>query len=199
MSFKITGRDIFKKEICIDDGSGRLSGFLIMPVRVIDCFAMINSDNVAGMMGTKIAIDEDDVAQYLTPFLYKYFDEELEANKNRYDSDGFDWYSKNFFTFDSIKKMLNDIRATIDALTFGRENEFTAELKVKRGMATYELIYSKNLNEEERKQYNDNSPTDDDTEVELVIDFYNRFIYRMEYMLKVGEEKGYNLISFMGP
>ena len=25
------------------------------------------------------------------------------------------------------------------------------------------------------------------------------FLYRMEYMLKVGKEKGYNLISFMGP
>ena len=47
--------------------------------------------------------------------------------------------------------------------------------------------------------YNANRPTEDDTEVELVIDFYQRFLYRMEYMMKVGKEKGYNLISFMGP
>ena len=38
-----------------------------------------------------------------------------------------------------------------------------------------------------------------DTEIELVIDFYKRFIYKMEYMMKVGNEKGYDLISFMGP
>ena len=38
-----------------------------------------------------------------------------------------------------------------------------------------------------------------DTETELVVDFYHRFIYRMEYMMKVGNEKGYDLISFMGP
>lgn len=47
--------------------------------------------------------------------------------------------------------------------------------------------------------YNANRPTEDDTEVELIIDFYQRFLYRMKYMMKVGKEKGYNLISFMGP
>ncbi len=52
-----------------------------------------------------------------------------------------------------------------------------------------------------KSNYNDNAnrPTEDDTEVELIIDFYQRFLYRMKYMMKVGNEKGYNLISFMGP
>lgn len=31
------------------------------------------------------------------------------------------------------------------------------------------------------------------------IDFYKRFAYRMKYMMRVGKEKGYNLMSFMGP
>ena len=34
---------------------------------------------------------------------------------------------------------------------------------------------------------------------DLVINFYQRFIYRMEYMVHVGIEKGYDMISFMGP
>ena len=34
---------------------------------------------------------------------------------------------------------------------------------------------------------------------ELIIDFYHRFIYRMEYMMKIAEENGYDLISIMGP
>ena len=38
-----------------------------------------------------------------------------------------------------------------------------------------------------------------DAKEEFFIDFYERFIYRMEYIMKVGEENGYNLISFMGP
>ncbi len=200
LSFKMIGRDIFKREIGIVDGHDSSSYFWIMPIRVIDYSDTNAIDNIAEMGSSEISIEENDVNQYLTPFLYKYFDENLEANRKRYDAKGFEWYlTYNFFTFDSIIKILSDIRDTIDALSSGRENEFTAKLKIKRGTATYQLIYSKELNEEQIKEYNDNRPTEDDTEVELIIDFYNRFIYRMEYMLKVGEEKGYNLISFMGP
>lgn len=66
-------------------------------------------------------------------------------------------------------------------------------------MATYELLYARDLTKEQIDAYNKNRPQEDDTEIELIVDFYRRFIYRMEYMLKVGQEKGYNLISFMGP
>jgi len=95
--------------------------------------------------------------------------------------------------------LLNDIKDTIDALSSERKNEFTDKLKEKRGIAACELIYAKGLTGEQIKEYNDNRPKEDDTDVELIIDFYRRFIYRMEYMIKVGEENGYNLISFMGP
>ena len=153
------------------------------------------------------------LAQYLTPFLYNYYDDELEANKKRVehywiDDDGnkqstpvsgFEWYlTHNFFTFDQIVQILKDIADTVDALTSGRETEYTKKLKLKRGPATYQLLYAKDLNEE-AVEYNANRPTEDDTEVGLVVDFYQRFLYRMEYMMKVGKEKGYNLISFMGP
>ena len=37
------------------------------------------------------------------------------------------------------------------------------------------------------------------TEVAHIVDFYQRFLYRMEYMMEVGKEKGYDLISVMGP
>ena len=214
LSFKILGRDVNKKEIGIVDGHDSSSYFWIMPVRVID-FSNTNSiDNVAKMRSAEISIEEDDVAQYLTPFLYKYFDTELEANKKRVehywtDDDGneqitpvddFEWYlTHNFFMFDSIKTILKDISNTIDALSSGRETEYTVELRKKRGFATNELLYAKGMSEEQIKKYNENRPTEDDTEINLIVDFYQRFIYRMEYMLRVGEEKGYNLISFMGP
>ncbi len=75
------------------------------------------------MSGVEISIEEDDVDQYLTPFLYKYFDKELKANKMRavhdWDNDGneqvsykekFEWYlTHNFYTFDSVMRMLKDI------------------------------------------------------------------------------------------
>ncbi len=214
LSLSMIGRDIFKQEIGIVDGHDGSSYFWIMPVRVIDDSNTNISDNVAKMRSVEISIEEDDVNQYLTPFLYKYFDEELEANKKRVanywiDDDGkeqatfvggFEWYlTHNYFTLDSMTAILRDIGHTINALSCGEETEFTEKLRVKRGSATHELIYAKNLTQEQIDEYNANRPKTDDTEIDLIIDFYHRFIYRMEYMMKVGKEKGYNLISFMGP
>ena len=200
LCFKILGKDIFKKEIRIVDYYYGSSCFGIRPVRVVKYSDADHYNNVVAMSGMEISIEEDDIDQYLTPFLYKYFDDKLEANKNRSDANGFEWYlTHNFFTFSSITNILADIKDTIDALSTGRENEFTSKLKEKRGYATYQLLYAKNLTKEQIEEYNANRPKEDDTEIELIIDFYNRFIYRMEYMLKVGKENGYDLISFMGP
>ena len=200
LSFLITGRDIFKKEIGIVDGHDSSSFFWIRPVRVIDYSNTNAIDNVAQMKGVEISIEEDDVAQYLTPFLYRHYDDKLEANKMRAEGRGFEWYlTHNFFTIDSVMDVLKDIKDTIDALTSGRENEFTAKLRDKRGTATYELLYARDLAKEQVEEYNDNRPKENHTEIELIIDFYHRFIYRMEYMLTIAKEKGYDLISFMGP
>lgn len=95
--------------------------------------------------------------------------------------------------------ILKDVADTVEALVSGKETEYTKKLKIKRGIETYQLLYAKNLNEDEVAVYNANRPTEDDTEVGLIVDFYQRFLYRMEYMMKVGKEKGYDLISFMGP
>jgi len=214
LSFSIIGRDIFAREIGIVDGHDSSSYFWIMPVRIIDYTNTDDIDNVAEMRSSEISIEEDDVDRYLTPFLYKHFDDDLEANKQRIEwswtddsgneqvqvVNGFEWnLTYNYFTYDSMEKVLADIKDTVAALSAGRENEFTAALKIKRGFPAYQLLYAKNLSEEEIEEYNANRPTEDDTEVDLVLDFYRRFIYRMEYMMNVGREKGYDLISFMGP
>ncbi len=214
LCFSVIGRDIFKREIGIVDGHDSSSYFWIMPVRVIDYSNTNDMDNVAEMRSVEISIEEDDVSQYLTPFLYKHYNDELEANKKRIehqwiDDDGkeqvsvvsgFEWYlTHNFYTFNSMDNILTDIKDTIDCLSSGRENEFTTKLREKRGTATYELLYARDLNEEQIEEYNANRPKEDNTEFELIIDFYHRFVYRMEYMIKVGKEKGYDLISFMGP
>jgi hypothetical protein len=200
LSLKIIGRDIFKREIGIVDGHDGSSYFWIMPARVIDYEDGDSLDGVAEMRSVEISIEEDDVAQYLTPFLYEHFDEEIDANKHRRDVSGFEWYLEhNFFTYDQMSHILKDIADTVDALVSGKETEYTKKLKIKRGIETYQLLYAKNLTSDEVAAYNANRPTEDDTEVELVVDFYQRFLYRMEYMMKVGKEKGYDLISFMGP
>lgn len=181
----VIGRDIFKPKIGIVDGHNGSLYFWIMPVRIVDDTDTNDMDAVAEMKSVEISIEENDVYQYLTPFLDKYFDDELDANKKRVnyyweDNDGnecpsyvsgFDWnLTYNFYSFDAVANILNDIKDTADGLSCGKPNEYTA-----------------------------NRPTKYDADVELIIDFYRRFIYRMEYMMTVGKEKGYNLISFMGP
>ncbi len=211
--FTVIGRDIFKKEIGIVDGHDSSSYFWIMPVRVVDWSNTDSMDNVAEMRSVEISIEEDDVSQYLTPFLYKYFDAELEANKRRMDSCqnddgndlstdviGFEWYlTYNFYTFDAMAKIIRDISDTVDALSSGRENEYTAELIKRRGISAYELLDTIELTGEQIQEQNDQRSKEDDAVIEMMVDFYRRLLYRLEYMMKVGKEKGYDLISFMGP
>lgn len=186
LSFMITGKDIYKDEIGIVDGHDDSSYFWIMPTKIIDYSDTCNHNYVSELRSVEISIEEDDVGAYLMPFLDKYFDSELEANKNRVDyywkdDDGneqaayvkcFEWYlTNNYYSFDSVNKVLADLSDTIDALSSGRETEYTKKLREGYGSASKEQI----------------------------IDFYRRFIFRMEYMMKIGEENGYDLISFMGP
>ena len=139
LSFDVIGRDIFKPEIGIVDGHDSSSYFWIMPVRIVDDETTDSIDNVAEMRSNEISIEEDDVAQYLTPFLYKYFDDELDANKKRIqdrwiDDDGvehstsvsgFEWYlTYNFYTYEAMQNILNDIHDTLEALSTGKENEY---------------------------------------------------------------------------
>lgn len=202
LSRRITGRDIFRREIGIVDGHNSSSFFWIMPVRVVDYSDTNDMDNVAEMGSAEISIEENDVAQYLAPFLFKYFDDGLEANWRRVefswiDDDGneqlervngFEWYlTHNFYTFEATEQLLRDIADTADALRSGRETEYTAKLKLDERTVPREPPCAGDP---------DNG---DETEAELVVDFYRRFLFRMEYMMKVGREKGYDLISFMGP
>ena len=214
--FVVLGRDIFKEEIKIVDGHDPSSYFWFKPARVIDyADTQYNYwDNVAVMKNIEISVEEDDVSQFLEPFLMKHFDSNLEANQKRIDyyrtdENGdkvavyytdFEWYlTHNYYTFDSIRDMINDISDTIDALSNDRENEFTGILREKRGTATFKLCYAKGFSQEQIDEYNANRPTEDTTDKAIIIDFYRRFIYRMEYMIKVGAENGFDLVSVMGP
>lgn len=182
----IIGRDIFEKKIVIVDGINYSSDFWIMPVKILDGSNTNRSDNIAEMRNYAISIEEDDVLCYLTPFLNKYFDNDLFENINRVEYEwenedgtierttvaGFEWYlTHNYYTYESINSILKDIRDTIDAIKDGKDTEYTKEIKSKVR----------------------------DFHTDLVIDFYQRFLYRMEYMVYIGAENGYDLISFKGP
>ncbi len=201
-------------EIRIIDGHDSSSYFWIMPIKVLNYSDTNDWENTASMISLEISIEEDDVDQYLAPFLYRYFDDELEANKKRVDvywiddegneriqyHSGFQWnLTENFYTFLSVRNIINDILNTIDALLTGRETEYAKKIREKRGFATWKLVYARNMTEEQIKRYNEARPKENTTEVGMIVDFYRRFISRLENMIKTGEENGYDLITFMGP
>ena len=74
----------------------------------------------------------------------------LVAYGGRYEGDSpwpktFEQYDENGHygkPFDAIERVLADIKDTCAALSEGRETEFTAELKVKRGTSTCQLVYT---------------------------------------------------------
>ena len=218
LCFDIIGRDIYKREICIIDGHDTGSCFWIRPVRVIDYSNTDDWDHIAAMNSVEISIDESDVDQYLTPFLYKYYDDDLEANRKRQDmywidedgkehisyKRGFQWYlTDNFYTLDSVENIIADIQKTINALSAGRYCTYLST--VERKWVTYEQYLEKCGKKQSDDmqlhvdEISENSPVNEHHKYEVIIDFYRRFVYRMDYMIKIGKEKGYDYISFCGP
>lgn len=170
LSISILGKNIFCNEIEIIDELRGSSFFKIRPSRIIAPPSFNRAEISADMTSCGISIDEEDIFDYLSCFLYKHFDEKLDANKNRCNSnDGFDWYNDNYFTLGSIKEIIDEINDTANILALGKSNEFTSKIKM------------------------------DMHKKEEVIDFYQRFSYRMEYMVRIGRENGFDLISFTGP
>ena len=98
-----------------------------------------------------------------------------------------------------MTNILNDIRDTIDALSSGRKNKYTGKIRREIGNPIYDTNFVGKLSKDQVKECFENRPQDDTTESDPIIDFYRRFIYRMEYMMTVGKENGFDLISFMGP
>ena len=179
LSYIHIGKDIFKQELRIFDNAYLCGGFHIMPARLIGSWdGQYSKDDIVKMRCVAIGIGEDDVWNYLSPFLCKHYAKDLEANKRNYAEEGFDWYSDNYYTFASIVSMLKDINDTIDALRSGKENEFTVCLQKRVPHDTY---------------------ANHDEEASCILDFYHRFIYRMEYMMQIAKENGYDLIAFQGP
>ena len=207
LTFTILGRDIFKREIGIDDGHNSSSYFWIMPVRVIDESDTNAMYNVAEMESAEISIEETDVFEYLSPFLFKYYDDELKANRQRVSCfapdgfvRGFEWnLTHNFYTHESMTALLVDIKDTVSALSSGKENEFTEDLLRKTSRDAYWQKHLQIPDEKKLTAFQKNNPTKCRIEIDALLDFYDRFLYRMEYMIRVGQEKGYDLISVMGP
>lgn len=217
LSREVGELDIFEKNIeIIEAGNNMLkikkgsvgsSYFNIVPVKVKDIKKDTNDyDNVIEYNDVAISIEEDDISDYLLPVLLKYFNDDLQENKKRsdvsvehytigYDS-SFEWYlTYNYYTFDDIRKIIEELRKIIRLLTEDYDNPYLDEIKKNY---TGVLFRDNRINSNDVLENKDNSELIKN-DINEIINFYKRFIDYLEVMLDKGEENGYNLISFMGP
>lgn len=184
----------------IIDGHDCGSYFWIMPVKVLILDECTDHPfNIDEDRENEISVEETIVDTFLYRYLMINFDSDLIFNKNRVIWDNqklnFEWHlTYNFFTFNHIEKILYDINQDIK---FMQKNLFLDYESI-HDMASYLSFY-----------HNPHEATvflkDLDYSLfmmrnkEIIIDFYKRFIYYMERMMNSSKEKGYSLISFMGP
>ncbi len=189
--------EAFKHYICqipIIDGHDSSSYFWIMPIKITKDMP----DNVIyEKHKEEISIEEDDVSDFLGILLDKYFNRELTVKVRKAEAPyeeprgEFECYLEhNVYSYDDIKKMLAEIRKIVFLLETDYDNLELAPYKKKFSVYKFSDDFDWNSTQEEKdKIIHDN--------IHIAIDFYNRFVFRMEQMLESSPD--YEMISFMGP
>lgn len=164
--------------VTITSGVGHGGTFLIVPADLkgkndfrVDCYCM--------------SIEDYDVETYLGDLLRKYFDPKVQIPKeNRYEGKEFDGNDLNYYTFDTIRRILDDVNALVDSLENGCAEPPGADRL---------YIYA-------RDPMNGISDAEKDEIIERLretaIDFYKRFSKRMTSMMSVPD---CDAVVFAGP
>ena len=142
----------------------------------LDCFGM--------------SIEDDHVAEFLSAFLYKYFDSSVQ-DRYEYEDADFDWYGINLYTFENMKHLVSDIRRAIHLILEDYDNPELEEIKSSWSYYQY-LSHDKARDELTPDEINELRKN----VVPTAVDFYERFCSQMDNMLKI---PGNNIMSFAGP
>jgi len=181
-------------EIEIVEGHDPSSYFCFQPVYVKNKDKIILDDDIKEL-DEEFSIEEGYVECFLWYFLNKHFDRENIYNKNRYECGmgyvtDFEWYiTHNFFTYQSIKVMLQDISCCADRLETDYDDPVLDDLK-----KWFSIFYMCSPDSEDYKSGNDQAIR---KHIAVVIDFYRRFVKRLTLMMENNPEAF--LISIMGP
>ncbi len=154
----------------IVEGRGHGGYFLIGPER-----SEKNDDcSVPECRWEQISIDEETVVKFLYFFLKDIFDEELNrACRDEWDSEGFDWYGCNYFTYESVRGILDKMDRFADLLENNYHNPLLDGLKQGFRASSFDQDYYE-------RPAKDRLPDDVllETNRGIAVDFYRRFSKR---------------------
>lgn len=182
-----------KFEIEIIEGHGQSSYFWFRPV-ILKEEGKIDWQDVVEL-DDEFSIEEGNIECFLYYFLNKHFDDSLTYNKRRYDINdgyihGFEWdLTYNFFTYDTLKDMINDISQTAQMLENDYYNPRLRDVK-----KLFSIFYMCSCDDEDYINRNINNIH---KHISIVTDFYCRFTRRLEKMMKDNPDT--NVISIKGP
>lgn len=163
-------------EIEITNGRARGGVFLI--------YALGNNDTIdfTDLDCFGISIDNLDVEIYLSHFLYKYYNPEIQKRLDWEDPE-FDWNDSNIYTFADMRQMIAEIREVAKLLQKDYDNPILKSVKA------YWFVSSKDISEQESNNLRREK-------VPEAVDFYERFCDRIDKMMEL---PGTEIISFTGP
>lgn len=187
--------DSFKKkrQILIIEGHDGTSYFWINPVKILS-----NPDKHGEYIEEhsieEISIEEDNVSEFLYYFLEKYFHHEIQIRdwNNKCE---FEWnLEHNLYTYDAVKNIISEIQEISALFCTDFDNKKLDEIKKRFSPYTFSdddinTPLVELSNNDKNEIYKEN--------IELVLDFYERFCLRMELMMLHSPQC--NLVSFMGP
>lgn len=180
-------------QIEIKEGHDPSSCFWFRPVKIRNA-DIVRWEEVEEL-DDGFSIEEGDVDCFLAYFFCKYFDEELPYNENRYEDGGyaytgFEWYlTHNFFTYETMNTMLNDISRTAELLESDYDSSALDEVKKK-----FSIFY---LCEQDSEDWLTGNQSAVRRYRHLIVDFYRRFVARMRRMMEAYPSA--DCISIMGP
>ena len=182
-----------KFEVPIDEGFSGGATHKIFPV-----------DKQGGAQKEEgITLDEDDAASFLCYFFNKYFDKNLRENVGRDEFETFfNWWGENYYTLQSMRLMLEDMRETSLMLKVNYDDPMLEPIKER--FSLYDITSRENpvrerlwkLSLSERKLEEAGEIID---RLDIILDFYDRFTTRIEKMLSDAELEGWRLVCFYGP
>ena len=164
------------------DGGGM---FWIFPIS-LDDETVEEREPLADNYG--ISIDETDIHEFLSFFLVQQFDPAIQE-RDEWEENCFDSYGHNYYTFETMRRMLKEIRSVSRLLQEEYDHPMLDDLKSRFTWYLYTPKNWKEVTETEKNELRRNR-------VPLAADFYERFCVRMEEMMTL---PGRNAISFAGP